>query len=122
MKTSRTFYIRNVYVSSRPYRNDTAKSVYEYRCTCALINYKDCFKAVAQVIPDSVIREIFACGIWNLEKFFVWNPAPVPLRPISANPGLMLYLTSCALLRVTFCAISTGNSMICSDIWHKYHE
>ena len=72
---------------------------------CALINHKDWFKPVAQVISYSVIREIFACGIRNLEKLFVWNPGPVPERPISGNPGLMLYLPSYALLRVTFCVI-----------------
>ena len=105
MKTSRTFYIRNIYISSILYRHVTAKSVHEYRCMCAFINHKDWFKPVAQVISYSVIREIFACGIRNLEKLFVWNPGPVPERPISGNPGLMLYLPSYALLRVTFCVI-----------------
>ena len=68
----------------------TPKLLCEERCMCALINHKDCFKPDAQVIPDSVLREIFACGIRNLEKMFVWNPGPVSERPISANSGLML--------------------------------
>ena len=47
---------------------------------------------------------------------------PVPERPISANPGLVLfdflYLPSYALLRVTFCVIisffqSKGTTVFC---------
>ena len=25
-------------------------------------------------------------------------------------------------IKLKYCSISTGNSIICSDIWHKYHE
>ena len=77
------------------------------------------FKPDAQVIPDSVIREIFDCGIRNLEKFFVWNPGPVPERQISANPGLMLYLPSYALLRVTFCVMITASQRKGSTVFSK---
>ena len=44
---------------------------------------------------------------WTVAKY----QGPVPERPISFNPGLkfcsVLYLHSYALLRVTFCVIST---------------
>ena len=33
--------------------------------------------------------------------------------------GVQMGMTRMVLLN---CPISIGNSMICSDIWHKYHE
>ena len=46
----------------------------------------------------------------NLTSELVGNRSFLNLKPITIK-GIVIWLM-----------ISIGNSMICSDIWHKYHE
>ena len=98
---------------------------------CALIRINKVYKELTKLKSGTLVYILI---INNLLE-------TINLKPVERSSQIFLTLTvvnslmsrvtwydpndqcaSCFTLDGTFLLVSIGNSMICSDIWHKYHE
>ena len=80
-------------------------------CSVQIINNCNrCSTLVLTCSPHHIshLSFVFAHGLgWKLQKITHVEPRPYPVNYVTFDSKL--------------CLICTVNSMICSDIWHKYH-